>query len=134
MLNGVVAPEKVEAYYKKDLSTVLAQTAHQAIVDFFNGKNVKTGESGPSFNTYLTALGGRDTSSGKTLAQLINDQFVVSKARLDALSPNLYQQIMTNSGAVQSVYTEMQKAVRMLKVDMASAMSITITFVDNDGD
>ena len=31
-------------------------------------------------------------------------------------------------------YNELQKAVRMLKVDMTSAMSITITYTDNDGD
>lgn len=134
MLNGVVAPEKVEAYYKKDISTILARTAHQAVVDFFNGKSVKTGEVGPSFNSYLTALGAKDSSTGKTLAQLINEQFAVSKSRMDGLSPNLYQEIKSNKAAVQGVYTEMQKAVRMLKVDMASAMSITITFVDNDGD
>jgi predicted lipoprotein len=37
MLNGVVAPQKVEAYFKKDLSLALAKSAHQADVDFFNG-------------------------------------------------------------------------------------------------
>jgi hypothetical protein len=31
-------------------------------------------------------------------------------------------------------YAAMQKLVRMLKVDMTSAMSITITYTDNDGD
>ncbi|WP_207507099.1 imelysin family protein [Telluribacter humicola] len=134
MLNGVVAPEKVEAFYKKDLSLTLAKTAHQAVVDFFNGKNVKTGETGPSFSSYLTALGAKDSSTGKTLAELINAQFAASKAKMDALQPNLYNEIKTNNQAVKDVYTEMQKAVRMLKVDMASAMSITITYVDNDGD
>ena len=38
-----------------------------------------------------------------------------------------------NADAVTS-YNEMQKAVRMIKVDMTSAMSITVTYVDNDGD
>ncbi|HEV7349743.1 imelysin family protein [Telluribacter sp.] len=134
MLNGVVAPEKVEAFYKKDLSLTLAKTAHQATVDFFNGKNVRTGENGPSFNTYLTALGAKDSSTGKTLAELINAQFAASKAKMEVLPPNLYDQVRTNNQAVKEVYNEMQKAVRMLKVDMASAMSITITYVDNDGD
>ncbi|WP_247236482.1 imelysin family protein [Telluribacter sp. SYSU D00476] len=134
MMNGVVAPEKVEAYYRKDLSLILARTAHQAAADFFNGKNVKTGEAGPSFNTYLTALGAKDSSTGKTLAELINTQFATSKAKMEALQPNLYNEIRTNNQAVKDVYNEMQKAVRMLKVDMASAMSITITYVDNDGD
>ena len=32
------------------------------------------------------------------------------------------------------VYTNMQTQVRYLKVDMTSAMSITITYTDNDGD
>ena len=31
-------------------------------------------------------------------------------------------------------YNEMQKAVRLLKVDMTSALGITVTYVDNDGD
>jgi hypothetical protein len=65
---------------------------------------------------------------------LINEQFAVSLTGIKALPPNLYNEIKTNNKAVQDVYTEMQKGVRMLKVDMASALSITITYVDNDGD
>ncbi len=134
MLNGVIAPEKVEAFYKKDISTVLAQTAHQAVVDFFNGKNVKTSTEGPSFKTYLDALGAKDSATGKTLSEIINAQFGVSKSRMDALKSNLYEEVKTNNTAVVQVYTEMQKAVRMLKVDMTAAMSIVITYTDNDGD
>lgn len=134
MLNGVVAPEKVEAYYKKDLSLVLAQTAHQAVVDFFNGKSIKTGTEGPSFKTYLNALGAKDSATGLSLAELINTQFTASKNKIDALKLPLYEEIKTNNQAVKEVYNEMQKAVRMLKVDMTSAMSITITYTDNDGD
>ncbi|MDF7820880.1 imelysin family protein [Runella sp. MFBS21] len=134
MLNGVVAPEKVEAFYKKDISNVLAQTAHQAVVDFFNGKNVKTNAEGPSFKTYLDALGAKDSATGKTLSEIINAQFGVSKSRMDALKSNLYEEVKTNNTAVVQVYTEMQKAVRMLKVDMTAAMSIVITYTDNDGD
>src|SRR5690606_18852835 len=51
MLNGVVAADKVEAFYKKDISKTLAQVAHQSAIDFFNGKNIKTGENGPSFRS-----------------------------------------------------------------------------------
>lgn len=134
MLNGVVAPEKVEAFYKKDISNILAQTAHQAVVDFFNGKNVKTNAEGPSFKTYLDALGAKDSATGKTLSEIINAQFGVSKSKIDALKPNLFEEVKTNNAAVVQVYTEMQKAVRMLKVDMTAAMSIVITYTDNDGD
>jgi predicted lipoprotein len=134
MLNGVVSPEKVEAFYKKDISRALAQSAHLALVDFFNGKNIKTGAEGPSFKTYLTALGAKDSATGQSLADIINIQFGASKGKMEVLKPNLYEEVKTNNQAMIAVYTEMQKAVRMLKVDMTSAMSITITYTDNDGD
>jgi len=50
------------------------------------------------------------------------------------LPPNLYEEILSNNQSMIAVFTEMQKVVRMLKVDMTSAMSITITYTDNDGD
>ena len=134
MLNGVVSPEKVEAFYIKDLSLTLAKTAHQAYVDFFNGKSTKTGTEGPSFKTYLNALNAKDAATGKTLSELLNAQFDAGKSKLDLLKPNLYEEVKTNNQAMINVYNEMQKAVRMLKVDMTSAMSITITYTDNDGD
>ncbi|MHA4741385.1 imelysin family protein [Dyadobacter sp. MSC1_007] len=134
MANGIPSPEKVEAYYKKDISLTLAKTAHQAYADFFNGKDAKSSASGPCLKTYLDALGAKDSSTGKTLTESINAQFEMSKTKLNALKPNLYEEVKTNNQAMKDTYTEMQKAVRMLKVDMTSAMSITITYTDNDGD
>ncbi|GAB4047427.1 imelysin family protein [Spirosoma litoris] len=134
MANGTVAPDKVEAYYKKDLSLTLAKTAHQASIDFFNGKNVKTGAEGPSLKTYLNGIGAKDSQTGKSLVDIINAQFESSNQKLAALKANLADEVKSNNTAMVAVYTEMQKAVRMLKVDMTSAMSITITYTDNDGD
>ncbi|QMW03260.1 imelysin family protein [Spirosoma foliorum] len=134
MANGTVAPDKVEAYYKKDLSLTLAKTAHQASIDFFNGKNVKTGVEGPSLKTYLNGIGAKDSQTGKSLVDIINAQFESSNQKLAALKANLADEVKSNNTAMVAVYTEMQKAVRMLKVDMTSAMSITITYTDNDGD
>jgi predicted lipoprotein len=134
MLNGVPAADKVEAYYQKNISLDLAKNAHQAAIDFFNGKGSKSGEEGPSFKTYLNALGAKDSSTGKLLSEIINTQFAASKLKLDALGPNLSEEVKNNNQKMKDVYNEMQKAVRMLKVDMTSAMSITITYTDNDGD
>lgn len=134
MANGISAPEKVEAFYKKDISKTLAQTAHKAYVDFFNGRHAVTGEAGPGLKTYLDALGAKDSGTGKLLTETINTQFQASAAKIDALKPSLYEEVKTNNQAMKDTYTEMQKAVRMLKVDMTSAMSITITYTDNDGD
>ena len=134
MLNGVPAAEKVGSFYKKDLSLTLAKTAQQAFVDFFNGKNFITGVEGPSLKSYLNALGAKDGATGKTLSEILNTQFEAIKTKLNALKPSLYDEVKTNNQAMKDTYTEMQKAVRMLKVDMTSAMSITITYTDNDGD
>jgi hypothetical protein len=131
---GVKYPEKVEAYYKKDISQVLAKTAHQASIDFFNGKSVTTGEEGPSFKAYLDALNAKDAASGTLLSSLINTQFGVAHDKINLLDANLYQEVLDDNQAMINAYTELQGAVRMLKVDMTSAMSVTITYTDNDGD
>lgn len=134
MANGIPAPEKVEAFYAKNISKTLAQAAHKAYVDFFNGKHAVTGEAGQGLKSYLDALGAKDSGTGKSLSETINTQFQTATTKLDALKPNLYEEVKTNNQAMKDTYTEMQKAVRMLKVDMTSAMSITITYTDNDGD
>lgn len=131
---GVPYPEGVEAYYKRDLSLQLAKTAHQATWDFFNGVAIDTGTEGPSFKTYLDALGAKDPSTGTKLSDIINAQFETISGELEQLSPDLYSQIQTDNAAMEDTYAAMQKLVRILKVDMTSAMSVTITYTDNDGD
>lgn len=131
---GVKYPEKVEAYYKRNLSLSLAKAAHKASVDFFNGISSSNGTSGFSLKSYLDLLGAEDASTAKTLSQLINDQFVSVDEKLGELDNDLHKQILTDNQSMIDTYDEMQQVVRMLKVDMTSAMSITITYTDNDGD
>jgi hypothetical protein len=42
--------------------------------------------------------------------------------------------VNTEQSKVQDLYNEMQKMVVLLKVDLSSALSILITYQDNDGD
>ena len=133
-VSGTAYPDKVEAYFKKDISKLLAKNAEDATASFFNGVNVTTEAEGPSFKSYLDALGAKDSSTGTLLSEIINDQFSVVDSKLNLLSSNFYEEILNNNQAMEDTYTEMQKAVRLLKVDMTSAMSVTITYTDNDGD
>ena len=133
-LVGTPYPEKVEAYYKRDISKSLVKTAHQAVIDFFNGKSINGGAEGPSLKSYLDGLDAKDVSSGTLLSTIINNQFSTINNKVDLLSSDFYNQIQTNNQAMVDVYTNMQTEVRYLKVDMTSAMSITITYTDNDGD
>jgi predicted lipoprotein len=131
--SGTIQPDKVEAYYKKDLSKTLAQTAHQAAKDFFNGKNVNTGVNGSSLKSYLDALGA-GVSAGTPLSNLINDQFDDAAAKLSALNDDFTQQIADDNNAMVETFQSMQNLVKLLKLDMTSEMSIAITYTDNDGD
>ncbi len=131
---GVPYPEKVEALFRRNISRALAQNAHNAAERFFNGKDATAGTEGPSFKSYLDALGAKDATSNTLLSDIINSQFEEISAELDQLSPDLYQQIETDNEKMADTYAAMQKLVRMLKVDMTSAMSVTITYTDNDGD
>jgi predicted lipoprotein len=131
---GAVNPDKVEAYYKKDISLSLAKNAHNAALNFFNGKNANTGVEGPSFKSYLDALDAKDASTGTMLSDIVNNQFTIISNHLNTLSENISQQVQSNNQPVVDTYTAMQKLVRIIKVDMTSAMSITITYTDNDGD
>ena len=131
---GTPYPEKVEAFYKRDISKSLVKTAHQAVIDFFNGKSINGGTEGPSLKSYLDGLDAKDASSGTLLSTIINNQFSTINDKVDQLSADFYNQIQTNNQAMVDVFTSMQTQVRYLKVDMTSAMSITITYTDNDGD
>ncbi|SFQ50985.1 imelysin family protein [Hymenobacter arizonensis] len=130
VMSGVAAPDKIEAYYHRGaLPLQLAQTAHATVQNAFNGR---AGQ--PSLKSYTDALGAKDSRTGQSLTKLINDQFSLSSQQLVSLGPDLFSTLQTRNAAAVQSYNEMQKAVRMLKVDMTSAMSVSVTYVDNDGD
>lgn len=131
---GVPQPEKVEAFYKKDISKTLALTAHEAARRFFNGEARETGAEGPSFKSYLDALEVTDETSDVLLSTIINDQFDVIESKLNALPDNFYFAVENENDKLVEAYNAMQALVRYLKIDMTSAMSVTITYTDNDGD
>ena len=134
VLTYIKAPEKSEAYYKRDISKILAQTAHQAFIDFFNGKSIKTGKIGMSFKTYLDGLGAKDSQSQTSLSTNINAQFEIINTKISAIGDDFTIIVKSNNEQLIEINSELQKAVRLLKVDMSSAMSISITYIDSDGD
>lgn len=133
VMSGTAAPEKVEAFYSKDLGIELAKTALRASRDFYLGKSFNGSSTGPGLQTYLKAL-GQNNANVATLATQIESQFGVVEAKMNALGASVYDAILNNRTAVLALYDEFQKQVRYLKVDMTSALGITISYTDNDGD
>lgn len=133
VMSGTAAPEKVEAFYSKELGMELAKAALKASRDLYLGKAFNANTTGPGLQSYLQAL-GKNNAAVATLASNIENQFGVLETKMNALGNSIYSAITTNRTAVLALYDEFQKQVRNLKVDMASAMGITISYTDTDGD
>ena len=133
VFSGTKVPGNVEAFYKPDLSNALFLEGLRATQDFFNGKHFGSGTTGESLNSYLDAL--NTLKDGEDLGQVINDQFNSAREMIQALDPFL-EELENNDPPTDMLlsYDEVQRAVPLMKVDMVSAMSISIDFVDADGD
>lgn len=121
-------PEKVEAFYKQDVSKELALDALDAIEDLFNGRAFGGVSTGESLASYLDFLDRSD------LRTMITNQFQVARQKIQVLDDNFYQQVETDNTKMTEAYDAIQAAVVLLKVDMLQAMNISIDFVDADGD
>ncbi|WP_115462385.1 imelysin family protein [Winogradskyella aurantiaca] len=115
-------PEKVEAYYKQDLSRTFALEALDAVIEVFNGSN------GSGFADYLDFLDRSDLKID------IQNQFAEARTKIQGLNLNFYQQVQDDNTKMTEAYDALQAAVVLLKVDMVSAFSVSIDYVDADGD
>ncbi len=122
-------PTTLEAYYNGEVSNELFQEGLQAVQDFFNGKHFGSSTTGESLSSYLATL------EQQSLRDDINAQLTTSRTAIESLD-FFRVELETNNPAVDmlAAYDELQKVVPLLKVDMVSAMSIRIDFVDADGD
>ena len=134
VFSGGTLPDRVEAYYKKDVSKILAMQALSGINRFFNGLPFDTNstESGLSFKEYVDFL---ETKKNETpLGDLISDQFNTSMNGLDELNDDFTIQLDENKIKMLEVYDKIQAAVVLMKVDMLQALNINVDYVDADGD
>jgi len=130
--SGVKFPEKVEAFYKNDVSRELLDTAIKASQDFFNGKyfnSTTTGEGLKSYLDYVKAL-----RSGQQLSTIINNQFTAIFTANATLNASFSNQINSDNTKMLAAYDVLQQNVVYIKLDMMQALNITIDYVDGDGD
>lgn len=132
-MTGVAKADITEAYYSQDLSKELAATALNSVLNFYTGKSYTGISTGESMKSYLIAIGTKD-DNGILMADLIETEMTGAATALAGLNGTLYNNIQNNHPQVLQVYEELQDVVPLLKVDMVSAFSISITYTDNDGD
>ena len=121
-------PEKVEGFYKNDVSKLLALEALSGVQNLFEGRHYTTGAVGVSFKEYLVKLNRTD------IATSISSQFNIAKTQIQSLNSSFSTQIDTDNTAMTKSYDELQKAVILLKVDMLQAFNISVDYIDADGD
>lgn len=133
VFTGTPLPQNVEAYYDAEISNELFLIGLDAVQGFFNGDHFGTNGTGESLASYLDAL--NTVKNGEDLNVIINNQFNAARTAVSGLSA-FRSEIENNTppNAMFLAYDEVQKIVPLLKVDMVSAMSISIDFVDADGD
>lgn len=133
VFTGTPLPKNVEAYYESEISNELFLEGLNAAQDFFNGKHFNVANSGESLASYLDAL--NTVKNGEDLNKIINNQFNTARAAVSGLS-SFRSELENNTPPTNMLlaYDEVQRIVPLLKVDMVSAMSISIDFVDADGD
>ena len=122
---GTPLPEKSEAYFGGK-STELCKESILKLKSYFKGG------SGQGLDDYLIQLDAKYGS--QLLATKINNQFDLIISKIKALSSPIAEEVIANQANVQDLYDEMQRMVVLLKVDLSSALSILITYQDNDGD
>jgi len=57
-----------------------------------------------------------------------------ARTKINLLDSDFATQLNTNTAPANTAYTEIQRLVPMLKIDMISAFDISFDYEDNDGD
>lgn len=125
-------PDKVEGYYRSDVSKVLATEALTAVKDFFNGRSYTSDATDESLASYLDYL--NTIKNGEDLSDLINNQFDTAQSKINSLDDTFTNQINSDNTKMTQAFDALQMAVVLLKVDMLQALNISVDYVDADGD
>lgn len=125
-------PDKVEGFYAKKYSRLFCKEAIRFSQDFFNGKSLKTDNSGISLRQYLNSIG--DEAAPTSLVKNIDNHFEEALTLIEALPDDFSMQIETDPQPLLQLYDVLQKGVILMKVDMLQALNIQVDYVDADGD
>lgn len=132
VFSGSVEAQNIEALFAGNLSKTFFLEGLDAVQDFFNGVAYIGNAQGESLASSLDALNA--LKDGADLATLINEQFDLARVSVESLASFEEELAINPPTSFLEAYNEVQRLVPLLKVDMVSAMSISIDFADADGD
>lgn len=127
---GVPMPEKCEALYS-GYSLELAKVHLDACENVYRGRT-KSGVDGLGLDDYLESRGA--TYNGGSLNTAIITRFNEARTAMNNIPGELSDAVINNAALVDDLYNKLQALLVLLKTDLPSALSITITYTDGDGD
>lgn len=125
-------PEAVEGYYSV-MSVALAVRNIQALDAYYHGVS-ETGFDGEGYYEKLKEYNATATVVDGDLADAIGDQFETIETMFSQTPYHLAAFIESDNQELKPLADELQKMVPMLKNDMRSYFSVSITASDSDGD
>lgn len=132
VFSGTVDANLLEGRFIATISNDMFLEGLNAIQNFFEGRSYTTGANGLGLDDYLDTLDVN--ANGTLLSTVINDQFDLARNAVENLDSFQNELSINPPSAFLEAYGEVQRLVPLLKVDMVSALSIGIDFVDADGD
>jgi hypothetical protein len=126
-----IYPEKVEGYYSKTHSKQLALAAWEAYKGAWLGTGYSTSKNGSSLTDYVAFM---DDKKNTQIAEKLRTQLNAVGDKIKALDADFNTVAKNNPEKLKEVWSAYQNVVTTIKTDIASALSVTISYVDNDGD
>jgi predicted lipoprotein len=121
-----VYPEKAQAYYSD-------KSIEYMLLTLENLKTVLQGKNGDGLYDYLKYLGTTSTIGGN-LADDIMTQIDLCIQKASACGPDYTSTLINNKSKADELFLEVKKLTVLLKVDVPSAIGVSISYTDNDGD
>lgn len=128
---GIPIPNNVEALYS-GISIQLAAANLVAIRNMYHGEYSLVSFDDPGIHDYLEALNAQ--YEGGSLADEISQRYTTAIDLINDIPEPLQTAVNDHEADVSAAYQATQVVVVLNKVDASSAMGITITYADNDGD
>ncbi|HQV78339.1 MAG TPA: imelysin family protein [Chitinophagales bacterium] len=124
-----VNPQAVQAYYSNKNIEYMLLTLNN-MKDVLNGKNVT---DGIGLIDYIRTLEVTSTFGGNLADDVIN-QIDVCIAKVNACGSDFSEIVQNDKPKADALFLEAKKLLVLMKVDVPSALGVSITYTDSDGD
>ena len=102
---------------------------NKAVRNFFNGQTYNAASSGKSLKDYIAYM-----TEDTILNDAILTKFEEANQLINGLNDNFVNQINADNDLMIAVFNKLQEGVILLKTDMLSVLSISVDYIDADGD